>query len=215
MALGTYSELKTSIESWIHRSDLSEQLSDFIALADARINRELVTRSHEIETELTMTTGSRYVEIPAGMNYPIGLWLKAWQPRQKLTQMLPAEMPVRANISGYPEYWAIDGEQIAFDKLASAAHAFDFRYVADRLLSDDNPTNYVLTNYPDLYLWGALVEASTFTRDDQAAAIFDARFTRALNDAQSNENSAREKAPLVTEMATNNRNARFNIYRGY
>lgn len=215
MAITTYTELKAAVASWMHRDDLTSSIPDFITLAEVRINRELVTREHEIEVELAMTPGSRYVDLPAGMNYPVGLWLKAWLPRQKLQQAIPTELPVKTNVTGYPEYWAVDGAKIAFDKLASAAHTFDFRYVGGEVISDATPTNYVLTNYPDLYLFGACTEGATYIRDAAAAQMFDGRFQKALSDARNNENSARERAPLSTEIAASNRNARFNIIRGY
>ena len=34
-------------------------------------------------------------------------------------------------------------------------------------LSDSNTTNDVLTNYPELYLYGALIEAEPFLQNDQ------------------------------------------------
>ena len=217
MAISTYAALKSEITSWSLRNDslVTDRIPNFIALAEARINRSIATRENEVETELSMTPGSRYVALPASFNYPLGLWLKAWLPRQRLQQVLASELPVKTNVSGYPEYWAVDGSNIAFDKLASAAHTFDLRYVADKTLSDTSPANYVLTNYPDLYLWGSLVELASFVRDDKELQKYEARYQQALQDAMDNENSAKERAPLATEIAANNRNGRFNILRGY
>ena len=39
MALGTFTELKDAIADWLDRSDLTARIPDFIALAEARINR--------------------------------------------------------------------------------------------------------------------------------------------------------------------------------
>ena len=47
MAITTYSELQTAIDNWLARTDLAGRSPEFIALAEARMNRELETRSQE------------------------------------------------------------------------------------------------------------------------------------------------------------------------
>lgn len=219
MSISTYAELQTAIANWMHRTDTNDpfyaQIPNCIALAEARINRVFIPRSQEIEDELTCVPGSRYVPLPSGVINPIGLWLKAWLPRQRLTNCLPEELPVKTNATGYPEYWAIDNGNIAFDKLCESAFTFDFRYLKTFALSSGATTNYILTNNPDLYLWGALVEASDFVRDSEGVAKYEARFQKALMDAQNNENDTRAIVPLTTEIGAANRNGRFNIIRGY
>ncbi len=44
MALTTYNELKTSVGDWLNRTDLTTVIPDFIALAEAQIERQLRTR---------------------------------------------------------------------------------------------------------------------------------------------------------------------------
>jgi hypothetical protein len=215
MAISTYSELKTSIAAWINRTDLTSVIPDFITLAEARINRTLLPRSAEEEVALTMTAGSRFVTLPDGFNTSVALWLRANTPREKLTQTLPAELPVRDNESGYPEYWAIDNGEIAFDRLAGDAYPFDFRYTKNFALSDSNTTNYVLTSAPDLYLWGSLIEASMYLKDSASAQLFEVRYLKALQDVSDSENDTRGQAPLMTELGQIAREGRFNITRGY
>jgi hypothetical protein len=215
MSITTYDELKAAIASWMNRTDLTAQIPDFITLTEARINRTFVPRSTEVETELVTVPGSRFVALPDGVVNPLGLWLKAWLPRSKLTQCLPEELPVKTNATGYPEYWAIDGERIAFDKLALGAYTFDFRYVQTATLSSTAQTNYTLTHNPDLYLWGGLLEASSYLRDQDGIALYEPRFQSALREAQNNENDTRATAPLMTEIGTAGRQGRFNIIRGY
>lgn len=215
MSISTYSELKQAVANWTHRADLTAIIPDFIKIAEARINRQFLPRSQEFEVELTTVQGSRYVPVPDGLINPVGLWLKAWLPRNKLTKILPSQLPVKTNVTGYPQYWCIDNEDIAFDVLAQSAWTFDFRYTKTFALSDENPTNYILTNNPDLYLWGAMYEASVYTKDLEAAGMYAARFEEALDDAQSNENDTRAISPLLTEIGQIAYAGRFNINRGY
>jgi hypothetical protein len=214
MAISTYSELKTALTNWSKRTDLSTLLGDFIALAEARIQRSLLARVQEVETELTMTPGSRYVALPADFDSPVALWLKANLPREQLPQLLPEHL-CGSNTSGYPEAWGIDGESIAFDKPASSAWAVDFRYCKPLALSDSAPTNYIMTNYPDVYLFGALVELHGYTFNDEKSAMAEARFQSALRDASDAEHASKTGAVLMTDVPGSLRQNTFNVIRGY
>jgi hypothetical protein len=214
MAISTYSDLKSAVAAWAKRSDLTSVIPDFITLTEKRLARTLIPREQETEVELTATPASRYINLPAGFIKPVGLWLKTTLPREKLTQMLPAELPV-SNESGEPEYWAVDGARIALDLPAAGAYPFDFRYVASWQLSDANPTNYVLETHPDLYLFGTLTELSKYTLSDEQAAIYEGRFQQALRDAANTENDSRASAVMTTDVGLSLCGGRFNINRGY
>jgi hypothetical protein len=218
MAITNYTELQSAVIDWAHRpgdTAFAARVPDFISLAETRIARTFVPRGVEIEVELLMTPGSRFVALPADFDNPIALWLKAWLPRQQLMQRPPDQLPVTENVSGYPQYWSIDGENIAFDLLAESAFPFEFRYTQTFALSDANTTNYTLTNFPNLYLFGALVESCGYTMEDARLPLWEQRYQQAMKDAKEDENKNRSLAPLVTELASIQRSARFNITRGY
>ena len=44
MAITTYTNLKTTIASYLNREDLTAYLGDYITLAESRLNRELRVR---------------------------------------------------------------------------------------------------------------------------------------------------------------------------
>ena len=62
MAIATYTELKTSIASWLNRDDLTSVIPDFISLAEAGINRDL--RHYKMIERADATLDSRYVQMP-------------------------------------------------------------------------------------------------------------------------------------------------------
>ncbi len=47
MAISSYTDLQTSIANFLARDDLTSVIPDFIQLAEARMSRELDTRSQE------------------------------------------------------------------------------------------------------------------------------------------------------------------------
>jgi hypothetical protein len=58
-------------------------------------------------------------------------------------------------------------------------------------LTSSNTTNDVLTNYPDLYLYGSLAELHRWARDEQTALYYDGIFEKKLIDAQKQERRGR------------------------
>ena len=68
MAISTYAELKTSIANFLARDDLTNEIDDFIDLAESQdISRELETRSQDTRTTLTTTADNAYVSLPSDM----------------------------------------------------------------------------------------------------------------------------------------------------
>lgn len=171
MALDTYSDLQAAVTDWLARSDISTAAPDAIKLAEARLNRELP--AVETDETLTGTSGSRRIDISSlSCVAPIALFLaESGVDEVELTQKADGTFPYRET-SGKPQFWAIDGTNIDFDRPLDAAYPFRFRFRQRFALSDSATTNWLLTNHPDIYLaaslmWGAgyvksLTEAGTW-----------------------------------------------------
>lgn len=214
-ATWTYDTLQQKIASWLHRKDLASQIPDFIMLAELEINRRLKVRPMEIEARFPMTIASRYVELPDDYSTPIALWDETYQRRRELTALLPENLPV-TNTPGRPDYWAIDNGAIAFDIPADQAYPLTFRYMQKFALSDDNPTNTLLSTAPDVYLYGALLEAQPYLVNDARIPTWQAKYERVIKSINDNSNKSRAIAPLQTEiLGSVGSGARFNIFRGY
>lgn len=209
MALANYTELQAAIATRLHRSDLTTAIVDYIAIAEKRLNRTLKLLAQESETDLTATIGSRFMALPSLFGSPIALYLTTYLPRIEVEFRLPTEMQVFSD-NGPPEFWTLDGLQLATDSPADIAYAYTLRYCAEYNLAA-TATNALLTNYPDLYLYGALIEAADDIRDDALLARSQQRYAQALQECQNNENDNRSISYLTTEFSSANKQ---NIIRG-
>lgn len=209
MALANYTELQEAIATRLHRSDLTTAIVDYIAIAEKRLNRTLKLLAQESETDLTATIGSRFMALPSLFGSPIALYLTTYLPRIEVEFRLPTEMQVFSD-NGPPEFWTLDGLQLATDSPADIAYAYTLRYCAEYNLAA-TATNALLTNYPDLYLYGALIEAADDIRDDALLARSQQRYAQALQECQNNENDNRSISYLTTEFSSANKQ---NIIRG-
>ena len=63
MAITTYAELQTALDNWLARTDLQSRTPEFITLAEARMNRELETRSQEKRATSALVADDPYVTL--------------------------------------------------------------------------------------------------------------------------------------------------------
>lgn len=172
MAITTYSELQTAIQSWMARSDLSGSVADFIALAEARLNREL-NFTAETDATLTGTANSRTISISSlSIVSPIALFLQDEDDDEVLLTNKPDGTFPYEDDTGEPSIWAIDGTNIDFNCLLDQAYTFRFRYQGRFALSVSSPTNWLLTNHPDIYLAASIVWGGAFTEDDAKIGLY-------------------------------------------
>lgn len=208
MALSNYTELKAAVAQWMRRADLTAEIPDYITLAEKKIVKLLKIRGQETETTLTPNSGDSTVALPTDYGSPIALW-NTLEDRIKLNQVFPDALEYD-DTPGTPDYWAVDGANIRFDCRLDGAIPFAFRYVKTFELSDVNPTNFILTEWPDVYLYGALTEGFLAVYDEQRAAVWQGKFQAAIDVARTTGNDSKKSIALRTDMGAQ----RFNIYTG-
>ena len=220
MAITTYDELQTAVANWLDRGDLTARIPEFIALAEADINSQFDIRTIESDQTLTATQDSRYIALPAGFREAQQLWM-VWNyssARQALRFVTPETITV-SPVSSVPVAWCVDGSNIAFDCPVNSTSLYYFvlRMMGGVALSDSAPTNLILTNYPNVYLFGALREAAPYLRDPDAVAYWEGRYRDALQLAKDKEHRAKALVTLSTEPGMLSYAARrgYNIYRGF
>jgi hypothetical protein len=167
MSISTFSELKTAIAGWLHRSDLTSVLADFVTLSESKFNRRLRTRQQE--TAFGPTTPTSYgIAIPSDFAAVRKLWRTS--DRWELTQR-PIDTLTFLQEGGQSTGFAIT-DAFVFDGTSEVGGIYFAKITA---LSDAAPTNWLLTAYPDLYLWAGLSEAAFYSKDLNSAAMWTER----------------------------------------
>ncbi len=212
MAITTYAELQAAAANWLIRADLTARIPEFITLAESRLNRTLRTRLAEAEVGLTATVGSRTIALPAGFSEPLAVWVVDSSGRRPLRFIEPS-LSRASGSTGRPETWSIDGATLAFDRPCDQAYGFVLRMLAKFALSNAAPTNALLSDYPDAYLFATLSEAGPFLRDDDLAAAYEARLTRAIGEINSKDARSRAARTLVGDTPQTPAHD-FDIFRG-
>jgi hypothetical protein len=199
MAITTYAELKAAAANWLVRGDLTARIPEFISLAEARLNRLLRARLAETEAALTAVVGARTVSLPTGFAEALALWIVRPDGRIALPFLEPSLMGA-SSLRGEPAAWTVDGANLAFDRPCDQSYGLILRLLKKFSLSDAAPTNGLLAEGPDVYLFATLSEAGPFLRDAELAGAYEAKLERAIGEL--NAKDARSRAPrtLSTEL---------------
>ena len=192
MSISTFSELKTAIANFLARDDLTAQLPNFIQLAEARMSRELETRSQEKRSTATLTSGDEYIALPTDLREVRQVKLNT-DPITVLTYYSPVALDQEypSNGTGRPRGFSIVGSELKLRPIPDSGYTAEIIYIGGlTALSDSNTTNNVLTRSPDAYLYGSLAEAYAYLLDETRAAQYMQRFTMALEEIKVDEQRA-------------------------
>ena len=205
MAIGTFAELKTAAANWLDRSDLTARIPEFISLAEARFNRVLRIRDMEtVSTAISTTGGTREYSLPTGFVQMKEFHLTT-DPITPLAYITP-EMMSRmwaGSTTGKPEVFTIIADNVRFGPSPDAVYTTSMRYYKTfTALSDSNTTSEMLTNNPDVYLYGTLLEAEPFIMNDERVPLWLAAFDKAVSDIQNQDNKDRHSGSQLRVMNT-------------
>lgn len=174
MTIANYSELQQAIGDWLNRADLDEKIPDFISLAEATLN-SVLRSSHMVATASVSTVGStRTAAVPADFLEPIYLQSSDTNPLEQVSpQQLIMLRRSRLRTAATPRFYAILGRNFEFVPTPSGNGTLSLVYYQKiPALATNNTTNWLLTNFPDLYLYTSLLHSTPYLNDDARVAVF-------------------------------------------
>ena len=205
MALTTYTELKTSIGDWLNRADLTSVIPDFISLAEAQVERTLRTRQMIVRANASFD--AQYGAVPADFLETKSLKLTSTNPQTPLQFLSIDALDNEASnytASGKPRFFGVVGGQFRIVPTPDATYTTELTYYAKLTkLSSSVATNWLLTANPDIYLYGALLQAAPYLQDDARIQTWATLYERALNDSQTaDDRGASSGGALLTRAKT-------------
>ena len=201
----TYAELKTNIANYLNRSDLTSYIDTFIDSTEAELNRRL--RTKEMIKRATATADSQYLTVPTDWQEAINIEITSnnFSPLfQQSIESLDVYRKANNNITGQPIYYAMVDDSIELAPTPDSSYTLQLTYYAKiNALSDSNTTNFVSTDHPDVYLYGALKHASIFLMEDERIPLFTNQFEKALEEIRlEQEKAAFGKGSLMQRRKT-------------
>lgn len=192
MAITTYAELKSAIADWLNRDDLDAVIPNFISLAEAHFNRTM--RHRKMVTRSDATLDTPYFAVPADWleNIRFQLNTNPVTPLLYVTPEQAAEERQKYNASGQPLFFSMVGEQFQVVPSPDTSYGAELLYYAKiPALSDANTTNWLLTESPDVYLYGSLVQSAPYLKEDERISVWAGLYQQFVDDMMLADERAR------------------------
>lgn len=185
MALDTYANLKAAIAAWTQRTDLDSPygaIDDGIDMFEAWVNRNIRHR-RMIATASGLTISSGQLAHPADF--------LEWSQLQNITSPRMIEIisddnltfAEEQNMTGNPRYAVVRNSSTELYPAPADTSGLVCRYYAALpALSGSNATNWLLTNYPDIYLAGSILAMAGYVRDSQQKAELQQMLSQGLDE---------------------------------
>lgn len=183
MSITNYAELKAAVLSWVNDATVNGKEADFIALAEAEINGDLKAKPMNLEQSVSVSAGARVVPFPANLIDPISFRIAGARNPDIVVKSIEQLDRMEAGQEGYNAtrvYGAIVGRSLKVFPALGAGSVVVYGKCAIPALSDANPTNWLLTAFPNVYLFAAAREAGYFLRDTNMIAGAEARYLQAV-----------------------------------
>jgi hypothetical protein len=198
MALNSYSALVTALEGWLNRTDISAQIPDFITLLESRLNRLL--RVPQMEAQSTTSADSATVSLPTDFLQMREVVIddevvSAYNPQNLRTLF-------QSSSATTPMGYAVVGQTLLILPAPDTDNpvGVDMTYYQKiPALTSTSPTNWLLEDHPDIYLYGSLCMAKAYIQDPDQINQWKSAWDEAMAELEAHANKQRLPAgPLVT-----------------
>lgn len=198
MAITTYAELQSSIASWLNRegdTSLVAVIPDFIALAEAQIARDV--RHWRQEKRVTTSVNEQYENLPLDWLEMIQIQLTSGGRLQVISADELQNRKESSLAARKPRYYRLTSDQIEFYPAPDSSYEVAMQYYARvPALTDTDTYNWVLTEYPDIYLYGALIHAAPYLIDDTRLNVWASLYQSAVDALNQDNEKSRVSGPL-------------------
>lgn len=184
MSLDTYANLLSAVADWFADSSLSSQAADGITMLEAELNRTLrVRRMESLDTSTSTVAGTQNYAWPTGFlecrHSPY--IVRTGIANQVLEYATPSRLQEMDDARGndIPSYWTdYLGQLYLWPKPIASLSVYIPFYKKLNIASDS--TNWLLTNHPDVYLYGALTQLGAYETESERLALWASKYAAGL-----------------------------------
>ena len=197
MAISTYDTLKSGIADFLNRDDLTAVIPTFIDMAEGQINRDVRHWKMEKQTSLPSVSAGVY-KLPSD-------WLETKELKfvpdlqgaandsytvEYISQNTFDEKKQNSHaLTGSPKYYTLSANAgLMYAHLFPITEETDnilynlltLNYLAENQLDESNQTNWLITDASDVYLYGSLIHAAIYLKDDERLTLFSQMYGAAV-----------------------------------
>jgi len=183
----TYDSLNSTVLQYLERQDQAvvNAIPTFITLCEFEIAQEIKTLGQLSVVTSNMSASNPVIQKPARWRKTVSMTIlgatEATPVLLRKFEYLKTYWP-NVTLTGLPEFYSdIDYDHWYFAPTPDQAYSFEVLYY-ERIppLSSENQTNWLTQNAPNAMLYGTLLQAMPFLKND-ARAIFQQKYSEAIN----------------------------------
>lgn len=195
-----YVTLQATILSWLIRPELAGSVvQSFILLAEKYMNRRLRTRWQE-NTNDNFVLAGEFTPLPADHIGTRSISLKSTSMRGTLRFVTPAQFDdefVQSSTSGTPSAYTIVAGQYRVVPTPTSGTVTRLIYWKAIPALATASTNWLLENYPEAYLYGALYFAEPYLKNDERIMTWKQLFEDSIKSIIDDNEKAQYPGPLI------------------
>jgi hypothetical protein len=196
----TYATLQTHLADVLNRTDLTDVLPNFIQQFEGVAKRGIILPDGTVVPLRNLVDRGSFqisadgTSLPTDIDSIESLYHDGPTYFGPIT-IVPADQigPLKAahGDTGVPQFAAITAGTLRFAPEPDATYTLKMTYWQKiTALSASNTTNWLLTNHPDIYIYGALCESAPYLKDDARLALWKSEL---LERVFAHENSQQRK----------------------
>lgn len=212
MTISTNADLKSQVAAILNRSNLTAQIPFFTQRAETRIaygSEEAPFKSDPLriramEQASYATFNAQSIALPDSYLQHKRLYLSL-VPNGVLKYFTPTDFwnDTRAGTSGQPRIFTIEAGAFYLAPTPDTSYTGKILYYKKpTALSADADTNTILTDQPNVYLFGTLLEGFSYARNNEQAQIYANKFAGAINSANTADKADRHSSPWASRPDT-------------
>ena len=198
MTISTYTELKTEVSDFAHRTDLTAKMDTFCILAEAVINKDL--RTLDMETILSVTFNDAFYDLPADYMEMRAIHLEDDGARVPIKSYTPQQLDaLYSRATGTAAGFSIHGGKIELRPAPSATETVDgeISYYSRVDTLTGTATNDILTKFPMIYLSAMMLQVYLFLQDDEELSKWSEVYNSQIKQANKSAQGGRYVLPQV------------------
>jgi len=177
MALDSYANLQASIMDWLARPAdplISGVIPDLILMFEEEARDRLKTRFNEVKGSILPLPNSDTTPLPLDYYQMRRVWITESWGNADLLYQTPTNLDSMWSLQGNQAAYTVEGLNLrTVGNSGDTPSPINIDYQQGITgLSSAVPTNWLLANYPSLYLFGSLVFAEPYIGDDPRIALW-------------------------------------------
>jgi len=193
--MSTFSQLQTDIKNYMEDdgTEFSTSLTQFISNTELKLSRDLSTPEFKRKVTSAFSSSDPFLTMPTDLVTIEHLQVVNSNVRTilqlKSDELILEYWPNRTS-TGVPKYYSyFDTSTIYVAPTPSSNLSLEISYKR-RLpaLSDSNTSNFLTTDAYDALLYGCLIEASLFNRNDKLVQYYTQLYQKAVADVNKEQN---------------------------